>query len=216
MALVQWNLNGYYSHLGELPYLIYNTSPYYICLQETRLKPNQDIKMKNYYSITKNRLANTIASGGVAIMIKENIHATEINLNTNLEAVAITTNVPEINKITICNLYLPPNQTILQQEIEHLIKQLPSPFLLLGDFNSHNILWGSKNTDSREKKIEKVIDKDNIILLNDSRPTHFCVQTGKFSNIDLTMCDANLAPNLTWDVYPDLIGNHFPLIISLS
>lgn len=76
--------------------------------------------MKNYTSYIKNIRGNTIASGGVAIIVKNDIQSSEILLNTNLEAVAITTHVPNMSKITICNLYLPPNCTFNQGELVQL------------------------------------------------------------------------------------------------
>lgn len=35
-------------------------------------------------------------------------------------------------------------------------------FIFLGDFNSHNTLWGWENTDARGQKIEKLLKIDNI------------------------------------------------------
>lgn len=72
--------------------------------------------------------------------------------------------VPNHYKITICNLYLPPKVKVSVNQLENLLYQLPSPFILLGDFNGHNQIWGSKYTDSRGKKIEKIINNQRILL----------------------------------------------------
>ena len=38
--------------------------------------------------------------------------------------------------------------------LDDLVPQLPSPFILLGDFNRHNILWGSKDINDKGRIIE--------------------------------------------------------------
>lgn len=169
--------------------------------------------MRGYTIYRKDRVKSAIASGGVAILIKNSIAAKQINLTTNLEAVAITTIVPNFQKITICNIYLPQNHPFTITQIESLIQQLPSPFIITGDVNSYNPLWGSDDIDSRGRKIEKIIN-DGIILLNDQSHTHFCSRTGTFSKIDLSMCDATLAPPLTWETLQHIYGlGHFPIKI---
>lgn len=214
MALIQWNTNGFYSHLGELKLITAQIQPIFICIQETRFKGNQTGTLKGYTTFHKNRLDAGNASGGVAILAKNNYHAEEITLQTDLEAVAISTFVPQ--KITICNIYLPPNKPFSLLDMHNLIQQLPSPYLIVGDFNSHNALWGSKNTDRRGRIIEDLVS-DQVILLNEGTPTHFCVSSGNLTCIDLSLCTASLAPNITWEVLQQHQGsNHFPIKIDLA
>lgn len=116
--------------------------------------------------------------------------------------------------ITICNIYLPPNKRFTVNQIENLLNQLSSPVLLVRNFNSHNLIWGSNFTENRGRKIEKIL-ADNIIVLNDGSATHFCSKNGSFSCIDLSICHASIGPNLIWEVLPLLLGNgHFPIKIN--
>ncbi|GBL79203.1 putative RNA-directed DNA polymerase from transposon X-element [Araneus ventricosus] len=50
--------------------------------------------------------------------------------------------------VTVCSVYLPPHDVISQQDLDTLVDQLPTPFILLGDFNGHSTLWGSDVTNS--------------------------------------------------------------------
>jgi hypothetical protein len=93
-------------------------------------------------------------------------------------------------KLTICNIYLPNQKNFHTRDIDHIIQQLPTLFILLGDFNAHNLIWGSTKSNPRGKEIEKLLDKDNIALLNDSTPTHINLANGNFSCIDLTVCSS--------------------------
>ena len=56
--------------------------------------------------------------------------------------------------ITICSLYLPPHCKFSKHDLENLINQLPRPYLLLGDFNSHSKLWGCLDTNDKGEIIE--------------------------------------------------------------
>lgn len=65
------------------------------------------------------------------------------------------------------------------------MKQISQPFIITGDLNSHNIRWGSEITDRKDKEIDRILDNDNLILVNDMEPTRMSPINGVFSNIDL-------------------------------
>jgi len=120
-------------------------------------------------------------------------------------------------KSTICNIYLPNQKNFNTRDMEHIIQQLPTPFILLGNFNAHNPIWGSTKTDPRGKEIEKLLDKDNIALLNDSTPSHINLANGNFSCIDLAFCSSSLAHRIEWKVLPDIFSSdHFPIKITFT
>ena len=86
--------------------------------------------------------------------------------------------------------YIPINSNIVELEFEDLIQQLPIPFILIGDFNSHGQIW-----DSRYKwdiTIENFMNKNNICLLNNKSPTYLHPTTGTRSIIDLTLSDPTI------------------------
>lgn len=89
-----------------------------------------------------------------------------------------------------------------------------NPFIITGDFNSHNTRWGSKSTDKRGKEIEKAFEDDNIVLLDNNEPTHINIANGLMSNIDLTLSSASLAQILEWKVYNNITSSdHFSITI---
>ena len=57
------------------------------------------------------------------------------------------------------------------EHLDSLLKQLPSTYLLLGDFKGHNILWGNKENNSRGELIGNFITNDDICLMNDKSNT---------------------------------------------
>jgi len=103
---------------------------------------------------------------------------------TNLEVIAI--NITAKYKVTICNIYIPNSQEFNSTHIQNIIDQLLTPFIILGDFNSHNTLWGCINTDHRGTKIEKILNTNNINILNNGQATRVSTNTGNLSAIDLS------------------------------
>ncbi|KAM7298788.1 hypothetical protein ISCGN_019357 [Ixodes scapularis] len=68
--------------------------------------------------------------------------------------------------ISICSLYIPPSSSLTLTDLERLADQLPEPYVLLGDFNAHNPLWGSQRVDSRGSVIERFLSRRAASLLN--------------------------------------------------
>ena len=82
-------------------------------------------------------------------MIHFSVLHRKIDLNTNLQAIAIKAS---LNKsIAICSICIPPNKRIDQTFLENLLLQLPQPYIICGDFNGQSELWGCSDTSDRGK-----------------------------------------------------------------
>ncbi|VVC27163.1 Endonuclease/exonuclease/phosphatase, partial [Cinara cedri] len=172
-----------FQNLPDVHPLIAAFQPSALCLQETNLKNNKNIpNLKNYKGYFKNRQNQGRASGGVCIFASLMSEHENIPLNTILEAIAIKISSNNSQKICLCNLYAPDSANLTLTDLENLIKQLPHPFILLGDFNSRNTLWGFNYTDRRGRTIEKLLENDSIVLLNDGGSIDWSVQTSYNSN----------------------------------
>lgn len=214
--IIQWNINSVKNQYEQLQELVIKENVDLVCLQETNLKINQTIKIKNYSCFNKIRVNCLAASGGASILVNMKHYHKELNLNTEMEAIAIQTMINNTN-LTICNIYINNKYEMNINELENLIDQLPQPFLITGDFNSHNTLWGSHKTDIRGKIIEKLIISRNLILLNNLQPTHFNLTTGNTSVIDLTICSCELAVKMEWKVLDYLYNSdHYPIIVTFN
>ena len=144
--IIQWNIRRARVNYCELLLLITKYSPAIICLQETHLKNNTSINMKNYYSYNYIKQHTDRPCGGSSITINNNnISHSEITLNTNMQAVAISATLHKTK--TVYSVYIPSNEEPKELEVNKLIEQLPRPFVIIGDFNSHYEIWGSKKTD---------------------------------------------------------------------
>ena len=91
-------------------------------------------------------------SGGTLIFVKSFFPQRKIDLQTNLQATAIS--VTLAREITICSVYIPPSFSLNSQHLDNLLQQQHC------DFNGHNVLWGGQNNDSRGELIENFITKN--------------------------------------------------------
>ena len=105
---------------------------------------------------------------------------TRVSLRTSLQTVAVKIH---LKKYTVMSLYLPPSAQIVERDLLDLFQQLPSPFLVLGDFNGKHSAWGNIIRNHRGDMIASLIEHEDIFILNTGEPTHFYVQTGTFSMI---------------------------------
>ena len=175
-TIIHWNINGYYTHYEQFQILINNFSPDIICLQETNFEKIHQSTLKHFNIFVRNRVNENHASGGVVIVISDKYDSTEIPLNSNSEAVAISISFPK--RTHICNIYIPNSFALELQDLEDLIAQLPAPLILSGDFNSHHTLWGSTKTDRRGKTIENLLNNQDLILLSTGSLTYFSTRNG--------------------------------------
>ena len=140
-----------------------------------------------------------------------------IPLQTELQAVAVQVHTKR--KYSICSIYLPPSATLnnnLAQRLKNLVQQLPQPFVLMGDFNGRHPMWGDYISNTRGNIIYTFIEERELAILNTGEPTHFHVQMGTFSTIDLTICSSDCFLDFSWEVMDDLYGSdHFPIFLDI-
>lgn len=133
--IIQWNINSLIKKKNDLQIIINKYNPKAICLQETNLIDNSHTpQFKNFDSFFYNRKQCARASGGV--LTNTNYPCREIPIQSNLEVIAISIKVE--SEITICNLHLPNQTNFNHTDLNNSIKQLPKPYIITGNFNSHS------------------------------------------------------------------------------
>jgi len=213
--IVNWNMRGLRANYGELELLIQTHQPVAFCLQELLILQSYQFPNKNYSLITTlpDLDSNNRPHGGTGILIRKDIPYSKININSTLQAVACRISIPD--PVSLCSVYLPPNSTWSCTDLLSLVSQLPSPVLLMGDFNSHSTLWGCRSTNQKGLEIESFLMQGNLCLLNNTLPTYIHPATGSLSSLDLTFCDPSLYLNYTWSVHDELCGSdHYPTVLS--
>ena len=202
-TIIQWNCRGLKINLIELSLLVQAFLPVAFCLQETHLKETDNVNVENYSAYNTCVGKDERAAGGASILVKNNIIHSRINLKTNLQAVAVRLSLQKT--VTLCSIYIPPHSSIDCGELKSLIDQLPSPFLLMSDFNAHNPIWGSNTINNQGKKVEDLLNKESLCIFNDGSDTYLHPGNGSYSAIDLSICDPSLLLDYSWRVHDDLV-----------
>ena len=210
--IIQWNCRGVKPRFEELLLLLSLLRPSVFCLQETFLKPNDTFTFKAFNVYNHIHSDCLRASGGSSLLVHSSLPQRQIKLKTDLQAVAVSITLDK--EITFCSIYIPPSYSLRSEQLTSLLQQLPSPYMLVGDFIGHNVLWGSNDNDPRGELIEDFITENDICLMNDKSNTYLDSGKGTFSSLDLSLCHPSLYLDYEWSVCEDQHGSdHFPILI---
>jgi len=155
-SILQWNCRGIKANFNELHILLQQCNISVLCLQETKLSPNCSLYLKHYssYHIYSKTTSDDHPSGGVSTFVHNSIPHSVIPLNTSLQAQATLLTLGQT--ITICNIFLAPNTNTDLIEIDNLVQQLPSPYIL-ADFNAHRPMWGCSRQNIKGNLIQQLL-----------------------------------------------------------
>ncbi|XP_035233969.1 uncharacterized protein LOC118205796 [Stegodyphus dumicola] len=189
--------------------------PVCFALQETHLKANSKAKLRRFSFTRKDNVVSERVCGGVGLLTSHDYPSTVLPLATSLQAVAIQANIKGL--VSVISIYLPPNEAIDQRQLNELIEQLPEPFIIMGNFNGHSQLWGSRDTNPRGRQIEQMIEDHCLCLLNNGQDTYFHAPTRTFHALDLAICSPSLLPFCTFSVGDDPHNSdHFPIFVTFA
>lgn len=215
-SICQWNIRGYRANYHYLRTLISDSQAVILCLQETMMpmpipNPPRGFAMYNKRGPQDDGPVN---HGGVCTLVKHTIGHTNLDINTDLQAVAIRCQLDKY--YTICNIYLPPNTPVTLDQMLNLLSQLPEPYILVGDFNARHPLWGDVITNEKGKLVENLLGAAPCSIINDGNPTHLHSQTDSLTCIDLSIVSPEIVPELQWSVCNSLYNSdHYPIIIEI-
>ena len=181
-------------------------------LQETMIGNYNPKPTSGYTLFPYSPSGRTVPGDGLAFLIKNSIPYKTCHITSNLQTQTFQV---RLNRLyTFCNIYISNHDDITTAQITTIIDQLPEPYILCGDFNAKHPRWGNPISNGRGQTINQFLLENRSILLNDGTQTHFHIQSGTASAIDLTLCSPDVSPTLSWTVEEDLHGSdHNPIII---
>ena len=109
--IIQWNIRGIRSNTQELQLLCKQYKPQVVAVQDCQLRENKVIHSNGSVAMTKSSPYDN-STGGVSIYIKKSYLFSEIKLDTDLQAVAVSVSQENFD----C--------------LQCLVLQLPAPFVL--------------------------------------------------------------------------------------
>lgn len=211
-AVLQWNCRSATSNKDDLIRLLHLHSISIAAVSETWFKPSQLFKVSGYHCLRDDRIDG---KGGAALLIKNSLSFSPISIkppNSPFQLVAAT-----VSDITFVSLYIPPSTPFDLPLWVHMLSKIPSPLVILGDFNAHSPLWGSSSSDPSGNKLIDLMDSLNICLLNDGSPTRISHPGQSPSAVDITFCSPSIYPLSSWRTSLDPCGSdHYPIILNLA
>ena len=193
--IIQWNCRGRRSNREDIELLISKYSPAAICLQETLLTPHQTQTFKHYSAYYKSGINGY---GGVCILVKNKFIHSQVQFQADLQALSVCITINN-KRYTVASVYVPPSEAINELAFDRMIISVSSRYLILGDFNGHSHWWGANQENERGKIVEKLIDRHNLILLNDSVHTRFDTYHQTSSLLDLSLSSFYIHGWCVWD-----------------
>ena len=155
--------------------------------------------------------------GGVCILVKDKFIHSQVQFQADLQAVAVCIITINNKTYTVASVYVPPSGTLNELAFDRMINSFSSRYLILGDFNGHSHLWGANQENERGKNVEKLIDRHNLILLNDSVHTRFDTYHQTSSLLDLSLCHPSIYMDVACEISSDRLGSdHHPIIITAN
>ena len=125
----------------------------------------------------------------------------------------------------VTSVYLPThNMQHTLSDYLNILTSISSQYknaIILGDFNSHNVIWGSTHTDPRGNEISEFIASNDLYILNQGHnPTFhtFRDATEYSSCIDLSLCSSSMLSKIqNWKLSSKIAtSDHLAITITLN
>ena len=71
-------------------------------------------------------------SGGASVFVKSSFPQRKIDLQTELQATAVSVTLDK--ELTICSVYIPLSFSLNSQDLDSLLQQLPSPYIIWSQY----------------------------------------------------------------------------------
>lgn len=222
IRIVQVNLGKRDGAINELSRLLASGEVDIALIQEPRIRDKNVIKIpgvKLYKAGCKPRsciwISNNLNVSSKCVLRNDLSTRDIVTINLNIQ---IEKNVNK--EMIISSVYLPhidDDKTYLADPVNNKIKEIieyckltRKEFIIAGDFNSSNTIWGSKKSNSRGVNLVDYIISEDLNIANvGNKPTwsdNWLDPNGKQSVIDLTLSSHGIARKIhNWHVSDDII-----------
>lgn len=208
-TILQWNSRSIINKKSDLIYLANKFKLSILAISEIWLKPNNNFRIPGFASILDVRLDGF---AGCALFIKDTLLFTTLSIPPPNDFNIVAARV---DNCTLVSVYISRPSKLVLSQLSSILQTLPTPLLILGDFNCHSRVWGCGKSDSLGNDILEILDSLNLCILNSGSPTRRTRPSETPSAVDISLCSPNLAPLLTWETLDSSFGSdHFPILLS--
>ena len=119
----------------------------------------------------------------------------------------------QVEGLNIINVYNKPSN-IFSANLLNILFTFNSA-VICGDFNAHDLTWGSAAANSSGSKLVNFLNDGNHVLLNLSVPTHLTITDKiQWSLVDLTMVFSQMTDKCNTNITHEFLGSNHSVIIT--
>ena len=197
-------------------------------LQETRFHPlhNPPPHVQNHRLFYEHHefTHRDARRGGVAILVHNSIVCSPLEISTSpLCSTWIQIYLESGKKLTLGNVYAPPDEAALVQHLAVAMSDLSPLSLIAGDFNAKGFWDAYSAQNVAGTQLTAILDEFPLVLLNGPQATNITSYTKdghtrtSRSVIDLAFSTPKLFSRTMWEQIPDFPrAAHRPAIITIS
>ena len=160
------------------------------------------------------------ASPRVVTYVNKSLNTHHVSLHSDIFShpdVLLEFSTPSLSPFFVLNVYNDSSNTAV--DLISSVNSLPSPVIVIGDFNLHHVLWSGNedNSSANADRLTTFFADSNISLLNTPGEVTF-ERGGSTSVLDLGWASSPLLPLIrNWTVHHDLdfASDHLPIALSL-
>lgn len=211
LTIIQHNIHSISKHKAELDQFLLQNKVHFYLASETWLLSNHKVIFRNY-NLIHSPFHDSYGYGGAGILSRYDLQYNQLNLPDlfPVQVVGIETiNLPVNFKML--SIYVPPkkkelDESLVLSQLNKLIAIIITydQVLVSGDFNAHNLAWGSRFNCPRGKLLIERLD--SLFLLNDGSPTRI-PEFGRPNPLDLTWVSQSIFSNIDWSVQQENLSS---------
>ena len=219
IKIIYVNSNGRPTRIGRLRnYIEANADASTIFIfNDVRSQNPQDIHVEGFSTILANNPNNNHYAGGAAILFNKSWTSLEYDHDCK-EGILLKLDINNSTPIVIATLYLHPGSFFPPSFMKKIDEAATSaPLLLIGDFNSAAVEFGSRLSSREGDHLVDLISTTSLAYIENETPTYICKASGSWNVLDLGFVNDDLASKISnFRVENEDVSDHFPMIIDVN
>lgn len=216
LRILYWNSNGIKSKTNELYAFMSKTNVDIVLLNETKLKPINQLKFRNYhvYRSDNTSVLRGHACGGTAALVHRRIVHRRIIIPTTISSTTVEISMGNY-QIQISAVYKSPNQPLKTDDLNALTNG-NHWFIVAGDLNAKHPLWHSRCSNAAGIILyNHAVNDDYTVTAPDTQTLFPGVTSHRPDVLDIALIRL---PQLSCDVtnLNELSSDHNPVLLTLS
>ncbi|KAL4144100.1 hypothetical protein QTP88_006330 [Uroleucon formosanum] len=214
--LLNWNADGLKNKRNTLLAFLTHHNIDIACITETHLSSLDEIKFPGYIPHRTDRVTQSRAMGGVAILVRARIKQQVIpNLNLlSLEAVAVLIKLNN-RYVTIVSAYQPPSRQMQMSDYDKVMN-LDNSIIMAGDLNAKHTNWGCRVINPNGTKLLSFIANTPYTNYAPNEPTYFPSDVNRQPDILDILLIKSFPLICTQEALAELDSDHIPVKITIN